>query len=532
MMDELEQGSSLNLEQIWAMVRRGRWWIILPLFLCWITVWGVSWLVPTSYESEALILVDQQKVPEQFVMSNVNINIEERLQSLTQQVLSRQRLLAIINEFQLYPPQKGLQRLLQASDPVEQMRKDIKIDVVQPQGKPAELTAFKINYLATSPELAMAVNGRLADQFIKESTDSQRQQSVNTTSFLAEQVKHAEEDLRTKEQAVGEFKQKYMGDLPSQMQSNFEILSGLQSQLQNIQHASDAAKQQRLYLESQLQQLQAVQGAIGGDTGPSPLESLQKQLLIYKANLADQRSSHTEDYPDIVSLKGKITETEKLIKDMENTAAEKQKQPLDSSTDGTTSIPSAPLMQIRSQLKANQKEIDDYNVQQKRVESAISDYRKRLNTTPQIEQELEAKSRGYEEAKTNYTSLLQKKNQSELASNLESNSDTEHFRLLDPPSLPIKPKSPNHILLSLGGLVAGAIMGIGLLAIRELKNARVRHEDDLDGIVPAKILVRIPHLDTPREIRMRTASRLLETVAVLAMVIVIVVGNLYSFLKG
>ncbi len=75
-------------------------------------------------------------------------------------------------------------------------------------------------------------------------------------------------------------------------------------------------------------------------------------------------------------------------------------------------------------------------------------------------------------------------------------------------------------------------MGIGLLAIRELKNARVRHEDDLDGIVPAKILVRIPHLDTPREIRMRTASRLLETVAVVAMAIVIVVGNLYSFLKG
>ena len=87
-------------------------------------------------------------------MSNVNINIEERLQSLTQQVLSRQKLLTIINEFQLYPPQKGIRRLFQSSDPVEQMRKDIKIDVVQPQGKPAELTAFKINYVASSPELA------------------------------------------------------------------------------------------------------------------------------------------------------------------------------------------------------------------------------------------------------------------------------------------------------------------------------------------------------------------------------------------
>jgi polysaccharide biosynthesis transport protein len=531
MMDELEQGSSLNLEQIWAMIRRGRWWLILPLFLCWITVWGVSWLVPTSYESEALILVDQQKVPEQYVMSNVNINIEERLQSLTQQVLSRQKLLKIISDFQLYPPQKGIRRLLQSSDPVDQMRKDIKIDLVQPPGKPAELTAFKINYVASSPELAMQVNSTLADQFIKESNDSQRQQSVSTTNFLQQQLREAAKELSAQEEEVRKFKTTRLGDLPSQLQSNVEILSGLQSQEQSIEHALDQAGQQKLYLQSQLQQLQSVQTAIGGDAGPSPLEILQKQLLQYKANLADERSNHTEDYPDIVSLKSKISETEKLIKEMEKAAAEQQKHP-DGSTDGTTPIPSSPLMQIRSQLKANEAEIKDYTKQKANLIAKINAYETRLNNTPETEQQLAEKSRGYEEAKSNYNSLLQKSNQSQLASDLESQQQGQHFQVLDPASLPDKPKSPNHILLSLGGLVAGAIVGIGLLAIRELKNARVRHEDDLDGIVPAKILVRIPHLDTPREIRMRTASRLLETVAVVAMAIVIVVGNLYSFLKG
>jgi polysaccharide biosynthesis transport protein len=530
MMDELEQGSSLNLEQIWAMVRRGRWWIILPLFLCWITVWAVSWLIPTSYESEALILVDQQKVPEHYVVSNVNVNIEERLQTLTQEILSRAKLQSIIDQYELYPAQRGLRKLFQSADPVEQMRKDIKIDLVQPQGKPAELTAFKINYAASSPELAQQVNGKLTRQFIDESMTSQRQLSESTTSFLDEQLKQAGDTLNEKEKEVKDFKNLHLGDLPSQLQSNVEILSGLQSQEQNVQHALDQAGQQKLYLESQLQQLQSVQTAMGGDVGPSPLESLQRQLLQYKANLADQRSSHTEDYPDIVALKGKISETEKLIKEMEKTASEKQVS--GNSTDNPTAIPSSPLMQIRSQLKANEKEIQDYNKQKREIDAKIGEYRGRLNLTPATEQELEAKSRGYEEAKTNYNSLLQKKNQSQLASNLESQQQGEHFRILDPPSLPDKPKSPNHILLSLGGLVAGAIMGIGLLAIRELKNARVRHEDDLDGIVPAKILVRIPHLDTPREIRMRTASRLLETVAVVAMAIVIVVGNLYSFLKG
>jgi polysaccharide biosynthesis transport protein len=527
MMDELEQGSSLNLEQIWAMVRRGRWWIILPLFLCWITVWGVSWLLPTTYESEAQILVEQQKVPEQYVLSNVNMNIEERLQSMTQKILSRTKLQQIIDRYELYPNQKGIRKLFQSADPVEQMRKDIKIELVQPPGKPADLTAFKLVYDANSAELAQRVNAELAGQFMDESVNTQRALSQGTTKFLDEQLQQAAKDLEQKEEAVRDFKGHHVGELPSQLQSNVEILSGLQAQQQGVQHAIDVAQQQKLYLESQLQQLQSVPGSMGGDVGPSPLETLQKELLGLKADLATERSRHTDDYPDIVALKGKIAETEKMIKDMKDTATSKQ-----GDGDTASSFPSSPLMQIRSQLKANDLEIKNYNRQKDETDRKIALYRSRLDSTPKTEQGLAEESRGYEESKANYNSLLQKKNQSQLATDLENRSGDQGFRLLDPASLPDKPKSPNHLLLSLGGLAAGAIMGIGLLAIRELKNARVRHEDDLDGIVPAKILVRIPHLDTPREIRMRTASRLLETVAVVAMVIVIVVGNLYSFLKG
>src|SRR5271169_5614536 len=112
MLDQEEKGS-YNFEHLWILSRRGRWWILLPLFVCWITVWGVSWFVPTTYESEALIQIEQQKVPEQYVLSNVSVNLEERLQSMTQQILSRTRLQSIINQFHLV-------------DSVEQMRKNIK----------------------------------------------------------------------------------------------------------------------------------------------------------------------------------------------------------------------------------------------------------------------------------------------------------------------------------------------------------------------------------------------------------------------
>jgi polysaccharide biosynthesis transport protein len=538
MIEEMEERGSYSFEQIWAMARRGRWWILLPMFLCWITIWGISWLLPTTYESEALILIEQQMVPEQYVLANVSVNLEERLQSMTQQILSRTRLQSIIDFFHLYPPQRGLYKLLQTGDPVDQMRKDIKIDLVeapgQHMGKTGDLTAFKINYSAGTPELAHQVNSKLTEQFLDESLNSQRQLSESTTTFLDNQLTEASKKLEEQEKLVRAFKARHLGDLPSQLQSNVEILSGLQAQQQNVQHAIDGAKQQKLYLESQLQQLQAVQGALGGEVGPSPLETLQRQILGLRSGLADERSRHTEDYPDIVALKGKIAETEKLIKDLESSAAIKEKQdaPSDTVADPTTAIPSSPLMQVRSQLKANELGIKNYEQQEERIESKISEYRARLNLTPETEQELAEISRGYEESKTNYNSLLQKQNQSQLATNLEQRQEGEQFRLLDPPSLPDKPKSPNHLLLSLGGLALGGVFGIGLLALREVTNARVRHEDDLDGVVPGRILVRIPHLDTRREVRMRTAARLLEVMAVLVMGLLVVAGNLFSFFKG
>ena len=534
MIDEMEEQSSLNIAQLWAMVRRQRWWILLPLFLCWITIWGVSWLLPETYQSEAVILVEQQKVPEQYVVANVSVNVEERLQSITQQILSRTRLQSIIDKYHLYSAQHGLKKLWEPGDPVEEMRKDIKIDLVQTQGRQTELTAFKINYSAANPELAQQVNARLTEQFIDESLNSQRELSESTNDFLDKQLKAAGDKLAEQEEKVRKFKAGHLGDLPSQQQSNVEILSGLQNQLQNTQHALDVATQQKLYLESQLQQLQAAQSGQAGEAGPSEFDALQKQLIDLRKNLTEERGRHTEDYPDIVSLKTKIADTEKRIKDLQNIATSKNKQASSAGpeADSAPAIASSPLMQIRSQLKANDLEIRNYKYMQKGIEAKIAEYRSRLNLTPQTEQELAEISRGYEEAKANYNSLLQKMNQSQLATNLESREGGQHFRVLDPPSVPDKPKSPNHLLLSLGGLAIGGLLGIGLVALRELTNARVQHEDDLDGVVPARILVRIPHLETPRDVRRRTATRLLEAAAVLCMALLIVAGNLYSFIKG
>jgi capsular polysaccharide biosynthesis protein len=141
-------------------------------------------------------------------------------------------------------------------------------------------------------------------------------------------------------------------------------------------------------------------------------------------------------------------------------------------------------------------------------------------------------SRGYEESKSNYNSLLQKQLQSQLATSLQTRQQGEQFRLIDPASLPDKPSAPNHLLVSLGGLAVGLAIGLGLAILLEIINVRVWHESDLEGLVPARVLVGIPRLSTPAEERKRSNTRLVEILAAVTMVGLMVAGNLYVFFKG
>src|SRR5262249_54298002 len=144
--DDLDGAPSKSLQEYWTIAVRRRWLIFIPLFICWAIIWMVSWFLPTTYRSEALILVEQQKVPEKYVVPNVSVSLQDRLQSMTQQILSRTRLQATIDRFGLYPKSRGASALLNADEAVEQMRKDIKIDLVASPEHPGELTAFKIEY--------------------------------------------------------------------------------------------------------------------------------------------------------------------------------------------------------------------------------------------------------------------------------------------------------------------------------------------------------------------------------------------------
>src|SRR5947199_759735 len=230
-----------------AIGRRRLWWLIVPLVLGWALVLSAAWFVPPRYRSETVIIVEQQKVPEQYVLSNVAADLQQRLQSMTQQILSRTRLLGIIENLHLYG--EGDKRI----DPdvlVQQMRRDIKIDLVQAPGRPWELSAFKISYSAPNPALAQQVTGKLSSLFIEENLRNRQQLAENTTKFLEIQLEQARKNLADQEERLSDFKSRYLGELPEQLQTNIQILSGLQARLQAANEGLDKANQQKLYLES------------------------------------------------------------------------------------------------------------------------------------------------------------------------------------------------------------------------------------------------------------------------------------------
>jgi polysaccharide biosynthesis transport protein len=539
MTDKLDERVPRGWEEYLDIVVRRRWWILLPLLLTWVAVWGGSWTLPTTYQSEALISAEQQKVSDQYVMENVNVNLQNRLQSTTQQVLSHASLQTIIDRFKLYAtPPRIIKGLFKPKDPIDQMRGDIKIELVGAPGYRGEFFTFKIHYTADTPELAQQVNSELTSLFINENVRAQRQLSENTTAFLDSELAAARAKMEEQEAEVSAFKVKHAGNLPGQLQSNVQILAGLQAQLASTQHALDTSKQQKIYLESLLQQYQSAQASLGGDSTVISTQALDKVLQDLRLQIQNLRTRYTDDHPNVVALKDEIAKTEALRKQNEAEIASNQQtgksaDPIDfSAADGVQRGSPTAIMQLQSQLKANQMEIQNEQQHAKDLEAQTMVYQGRLNLTPETEQDLTVVSRGYDEAKFNYNSLLQKQTQSQLATSLGQQQQGQQFHIVDPPKLPDKPSAPNRFLISLVGLALGAALGLGIATFLELTDVRFRQEKDLEGILPARMLVGIPRLTTPQEDHSRLVTRYMECGAVALVALLIFTGNLYTYYNG
>jgi succinoglycan biosynthesis transport protein ExoP len=535
MTEDFEENSAegLDLNKYLGIARRRHWQFLVPLFFGWALVFAASWALPSTYKSATTILIEQPTVSKELVPSNVNDNLQGRLQSITQQILSRTRLLHIIQTLDLYVDKQGRSA---PDDSVERMRKDIGIELVRSPGTD-QLTSFNVSFSSHDPRVAQQVTSELTNLFISENLEVQTTQAQDTTKFFEAQLEEARSNLAAQEEKIREFKGQHVSDLPGQLQSNLAILTGLQSQRQAEEDNLDRAKQQSVYYQSLLNQYRSLQSSPKSTGGaPVGLPAVDQELDKLRGQLADLTArGYTDRHPDVRKVKDQIAQTvqmrQQILVDLKSsTQAEATlgaPVPPDPDSQDT-----AAMAELKSQLQANKIEVANRERSIAALNAKIGEYQGHLGQEPMREQQLADLSRGYEQSKANYDDLLKKKNASALSTSLTERQQGEHFRVLDPPSLPIKPDFPNHLKLSGVGLGVGLFLGVALAGATEFLDDRIHSEKELRGLVPVDVLSEIPGVATVEERQTEHRSIWLAWIAATIVFVSILAGTAFSYLRG
>jgi polysaccharide chain length determinant protein (PEP-CTERM system associated) len=530
MKEELEESNELpDFTEIKGIVRRRRWQFLVPFFCGWALVWGASWLIPSTYRSGTLILVEQPAVPEKYVVSNIDSDIQNQLNSITQQILSRTRLIRIIDSLGLYTQER---KHASPDDLVGKMSKDIDIELVRSDDR--KLSAFNIYYANRDPKMAQAATAELANLFITENLEQRQERSENTTKFLEDQLDQARAKLAAQEAKLRVFKDQHLGELPTQTQSNLQILTGLQNQVQANEDSLNHAQQQNAYLESLINQYRALDsGSKPAEGGPVGLAEIDKELDQLKAQLADLTSHYTDKHPDVRKTREQIARTEqmreRIVADMNNRSntpspAPTAAKPLDPK--------SAPVLELEGQLKANRLEIANREAEIKNEQSKIEQYQARLNMAPVMEQQFADVTRDYDQSKTDYESLLAKKNQSAMSTDLEKTQQGQHFRMLDPPNLPVRPYKPNRLMLCGAGLAVGLVLGGGFAFGHEKLSGKIYSEREVKRLVPFDVIAEIPPIESLQEQSSHRRGAWVAGAAAVVIVGFILLGSAVTYLYG
>src|SRR5215467_1053376 len=535
MVDELEEqrGEGLDVQHYLGMVKRRHFHFLIPLFIGWAVVWAASWVLPSRYESTTLILVEQPTMPKDYVTPNVVDDLQQRMQSITQQILSRTRLLRIIDQFNLYA---GEHAQRSPDQKVDLMRKDITIGLVRDVQD--RITAFNVSYSSRSPQLAQQITGEVTNLFINENLEVRQQQSEGTTQFLETQLESARKSLADQEDKIREFKAQHLGEMPGQLASNLQILQGLQAQLQTAEDSLNAARQQRVYLQTLADQYHTLQGPVKSSDGtPVGLPAIDQQLQKLRAQEADFSSRYTDRHPDVRKLKEEIAKTEKLRDQLltglknkpSNGSAETDDGSIGAAADSTQAAMLAP---IESQLRSNQLEITNREHSIAALKAKVEDYQGRLNTEPIREQQLADLTRDYDQSKATYDDLLKKKNESSMATSMELLQQGERFRIVDPPSLPQKPAFPNRLKFCGMGLGVGLALGLVVAGAFEMLDDRLHSSKEIKKLLPADVIGEIPVIIDVADANHAKRKLWLGWATAVLVFVTILAGSAFSYLRG
>jgi polysaccharide chain length determinant protein (PEP-CTERM system associated) len=440
------------------------------------------------------MLIERQRVPDSYVKPVITEDLNARMAIIQEQVLSRTRLQPIIERLGLFKEQAPDATM---DELIIRMQKAITLTTVKPiaQSRDDTFPGFSIAVTLGDAQKAQQVCAELASIFVEENIRQREGSAQGTASFLQTQLDDAKRKLDEQDARLAAFKRQHMGTLPDEMQTNLNLLTTLNTQLEIVTQSLNRAQQDKVYAESVLaQQIQAWEmtkamksgNTIGQD--PDPLEKRLADLQLLLANLETQ---YTSGHPDVVKTKAEIKDLKKKIHDAGASSKQKPADGADKAEAVTTPEPPQ-IQQLRAQAHAYEQTVETGMGEQQRLRDQIKRYQSRLQLSPAVEQEFKQITRDHETALLFYKDLLSKRDQSAMATNMERRQEGERFRVLDPANLPAKPSFPNRPLFGLAGGGIGLALGLGLALAMEKSNKCVRTEHDIEFYLGAPPFALIP----------------------------------------
>lgn len=528
-------------EKIRGYWRRRTTFILVAGSLLMITAL-LATLLPATYRSGSTILIEQQEIPQDLVRSAITSFADQRIQVISQRVMTTQNLLSLIERYDLYPDirqSKPREVLLQ------RMRDDISMkmisaEVIDPRsGTPTHATiAFSVSYQNHSPDLALRIANELTTLYLNENLTSRTRMAEQTSAFFAEQASSQQARIAELDKALADFKQKHQDRLPELTQLNMSVSDRTELGLRDVENHIAALDSQRILLEAQLAQINPT-SQVFSESGQrvmstkDRLKALKSQLAGYKAryapghpdivnterevaglekevnaedvtdDLARQlkeargqlglaQEKYSADHPDVIRLHHVVSELEKTIAAQPATGAAVRQQ---------ADADNPPYIQVKGQLDALAAEQKAAELKRDELHAKLEDYERRLAAAPSVERDYRALLRDLENAQLKYQQLRAKQSDVETSQNLETEHKGERFTMIEPPLPPEKPVSPNRILILAIGMVLSLGAGFGAVVLKDSMDPTIRSAHDVRRLLSVPPLVAIPVMSTEAERR-------------------------------
>ncbi|HKW34584.1 MAG TPA: Wzz/FepE/Etk N-terminal domain-containing protein [Candidatus Acidoferrum sp.] len=495
----MEVHRQLSVEEYVTLLLRRKWLFLTMAVLGAATGLLLAAVIPAQYTSHTMVLVEEPVVPDSYVKPVVSEDVNQRLASMQGEILSRTRLQDLVAQFNPY--KRDLSKV-PMEVLIERLRQSIKVAPLNPMPGTSshELPGFTVDVTLSDPHLAQQICNEVSSMFRNQNIQQRQKQTVDTTEFLAKQLTDAKAKLDEQDAKLAAFQSRHIGALPEDEKTNVTLLSGMTTQLEAATQGLNQARQQKTYLESMLTQQLAALRTTSEDKNS---KTLDQQLSDLKNQLGVLQRSYTDKHPSVIKVKAAITQLEKQIE-----AAPAEKHSAAESQKPAGLVAETPeIQQYRAQLRQAELNISQKAKEQEDLQRQVRAVQGRIELSPAIQQEFKFLTRDHETALNFYNDLLKKKNESQMATTLENQQQSEKFKVLDPPSMPERPSFPNRNLFTLGGLCAGLALGVGIVHLSEARDKSIRTRQDVETLLGVQTLAVISHMGSARKIRNQGPGR-------------------------